>query len=66
MPQGTMTAPLKRQKPKEPEDPNSVLNVFKRGFMTMEDRAKAQVEADRQAKEIKRKKDNGEYDDSDN
>lgn len=63
MSRDTMEKPLKRdkQKPKEPENPNSVINVLKRGFMPKSERAVAQVEADRQAEVIKRRKANGEY-----
>lgn len=64
MPQGTMSGPKKRDtanKPPEPENPNSVLNLLKRGFMPSVERVEAQQKADRDEAEIKRKKQAGEY-----
>lgn len=63
MPQGTMTGPKKRNedKPPEPENPNSVLNLLKRGFMPSMERVQAQDEADRKEADIKRRKAAGEY-----
>lgn len=61
---GTMTGPKKR-KEKEPENPNSVLNVLKRGFLPASERVDAQNAADNEEAEIKRKKANGEYDEED-
>ena len=46
----------KNGKPKEKEkeeDPNSVLNVLKRGFMPKAERIKADDEADRKEREMK-------------
>jgi hypothetical protein len=64
MPQGTMSGPKKRsEKPDEPENPNSILNILKRGFMPTSERIDAQVQADIDEKEIKRRKAQGEYKD---
>lgn len=65
MPKGTMQEPLKRKKEKKPENPNSVLNVLKRGFLPSMERVNAQQAADNAEAEIKRKEAAGEYEEED-